>query len=254
MLDLHSHILPGIDDGAKTLDESIKMIEMAEKDGTKAIVATPHYCRGYGEEKYEGVKKRVEALREEIKKRNLNIKIHYGQEVYYSENLLDDFENGAIGTINGSDYLLLELNMKESQERVLDDIYELKLQGITTIIAHPERYSYFQNHLRMVNRFIDEGCLFQLNIGSILGKHGEKAKIAAEELLKNNVYSFIGSDAHNMEKRTTKIKDGIEKIRRLNNIFIENVSENSKKLLKNEKIEFLGERFQQKKKKRFIIF
>lgn len=254
MLDIHSHILPGIDDGAKTLDEAIKMIEMAIEDGTKNIVATPHYCKGFGEEKYKDVKRRVEELKDELKKRKLNIEVYYGQEVYYSEKLLDDYENGIIGTINDGKYLLLELSMKEFQEKVLDDIYELRLQGVTVILAHPERYSYFQNHLRMINRFIDEGCLFQLNIGSILGKHGEKAKIAATELLKNNIYSFIGSDAHNLEKRTPEIKEGIESIKNIDREFVEKIEDNSKKLLNNEKIEFLGIRFEQKRKKRFIIF
>lgn len=251
MIDIHSHVLPGIDDGSKDMDMTLEMLRIAEKDGTTDIVATPHYCIGYGEESYDSVKERVLSLRSQLQKENININIHFGQEVYFSNRLLDDLEEGVIGTINGGRYLLIELNMKEFERDVLDTLYELKLQGIIPIIAHPERYSYIQRHPRLINDFINEGCLFQLNAGSITGRHGEKAKESAKELLKNNIYSFIGSDGHNITTRKTEISESISNIEKINKNFRESILENSKKLLEDEEITFCGEKFAKKKKGMF---
>ena len=145
--------------------------------------------------------------------------------------------------VNSTDKYLLRIFMGY--------LYELKLQGIIPIIAHPERYSYIQRHPRLINDFINEGCLFQLNAGSITGRHGEKAKESAKELLKNNIYSFIGSDGHNITTRKTEISDSISNIQKINNNFKEEVFENSKKLLVNEEIIFCGKEFEKKKKGMF---
>ena len=100
MIDIHSHILPGIDDGAKNINMTLRMIKMAEKSGTKDIVATPHFCRGYGETPYDEVKKLVEEFKKLTKREGLGINLHYGQEVYYSEEIINDYKSGLIGTIN----------------------------------------------------------------------------------------------------------------------------------------------------------
>ena len=248
MIDIHSHVLPGIDDGSKDMEMTLEMLRIAEKDGTTDIVATPHYCIGYGEENYESVKERVLSLRSQLQKENININIHFGQEVYFSSRLLDDLEEGVIGTVNGGRYLLIELNMKEFERDVLDTLYELKLQGIIPIIAHPERYSYIQRHPRLINDFINEGCLFQLNAGSITGRHGEKAKESAKELLKNNIYSFIGSDGHNITTRRTEINESLKDIEKIDKEFRDRVLENSKMLLLDEEVIFNGIKVEKKKK------
>ena len=122
MIDIHSHILPGIDDGSKNINMTLQMIKMAEKSGTKDIVATPHFCRGYGETPYDEVKNLVGEFNKLAKGEGLDINIHYGQEVYYSEQIIDDYKSGLIGTINNSRYMLIELPMRSFDRDTLEVI------------------------------------------------------------------------------------------------------------------------------------
>lgn len=250
MIDIHSHILPSIDDGSKSIEETLKMIKQAIEDGTTDIVATPHYCIGYGEEPFTGVKEKVKELNKILCEKKLGIKVHYGQEVYYSNRLLEDLEEETIGTINDGRYLLIEFNMRELEEEVFDTLYELGIQNVVPVIAHPERYSYIQKHPSTINKFIDEGCLFQLNAGSIEGRHGSEAKKCAELLLKNGVYSFIGSDGHNIKNRLTGVSKGILEAQLIDEGIEEVFKENGMKLLNNEKVEFQGSIIEKRKRKK----
>lgn len=250
MIDIHSHILPEIDDGSKSIEDTLEMLRNAEIEGTTDIVATPHYCIGYGEETYENVKNMVRNLNELLKKEHINIKVHYGQEVYYSERLLEDLKEGVIGTINSGRYLLIEFNMRDLEEELFDIMYELKIKGIIPIIAHPERYSYIQRHPSLINRFVEEGCLFQLNSGSIEGLHSKEAQKCAELLISKGVYSFIGSDAHNNKNRKTGIRKGIYEADNILKGYEEIFIDNGKKLLRDEEIFFEGELIEKKKGKK----
>lgn len=250
MIDIHSHILPGIDDGSKSIEDTLEMLRNAEREETTDIVATPHYCIGYGEETYSNVKNMVKELNEILKNEHIDIKVHYGQEVYYSERLLEDLEEGVIGTINGGRYLLIEFNMRDLEEELFDIMYELKIKGIIPIVAHPERYSYIQRHPSLIKRFVEEGCLFQLNSGSIEGLHGKEAKKCAELLISKKIYSFIGSDAHNNKNRKTGIRKGIYEVDKIFKGYEDIFIENGEKLLRDEEIVFYGELIEKKKRKK----
>ncbi|GAA0070287.1 exopolysaccharide biosynthesis protein [Clostridium sardiniense] len=247
MIDIHSHILPGIDDGPKKLEMSLDMIRKSHEEGTKNIVATPHFRRGCFETPYSEVKKVVKYFNDLVKDEGLDINIHYGQEVYYSDRIVEDLEEGLIGTINDGIYMLVEFPMRRIPSEAVDYMYELKLRGITPIIAHPERYLEVIKKPEIINPFIEEGCLFQLNAGSIRGFFGKDVKKTAETLIKNNVYSFIGSDAHNNSSRNTGIKEEYQEVfkknKDLENIFLDN----SNKLLDNEEIQFKGKMIKKKK-------
>ena len=247
MIDIHSHILPGIDDGAKNINMTLRMIKMAEKSGTKDIVATPHFCRGYGETPYDEVKKLVEEFKKLTKREGLGINLHYGQEVYYSEEIINDYKSGLIGTINNSRYMLIELPMRSFDSETLEVIYELQVTGIIPILAHPERYRPIIEKPERINKFIKEGFLFQMNAGSIEGQFGNNVKKTAEILLANNIYNFIGSDAHNDTNRCTGIDRGIELAKKKNKINEELFRESGRRLLNNEDIEFIGEKVKEKK-------
>lgn len=247
MIDIHSHILPGIDDGPKKLEMSLDMIRRSYEEGTKNIVATPHFRRGCFETPYSEVKEIVNYLNELVKTEGLDINIHYGQEVYYSDKIIEDLEEGLIGTINNGRYMLVEFPVRRIPSEAADYMYELKLRGITPIIAHPERYLEVIKKPEALNPFIEEGCLFQLNAGSIRGFFGKAVKKTAETLIKNSVYSFIGSDAHNNSSRNTGIKEEYQEVfkknKELENIFLDN----SNKLLNNEEIQFEGKMIKKKK-------
>jgi protein-tyrosine phosphatase len=252
MIDIHSHILPGIDDGAKNIKMTLDMLKIAEEDGITDIVATPHFCRGYGETPYEEVRELVKEFNKVILSEGINLNINYGQEVYYSENMVDDYKKGLIGTINDSRYMLFELPMKKIDSEVFDMIYELQILDIVPVLAHPERYKFIMDKPSYINKFIEEGVLFQMNAGSIRGDFGANVKKAAAVLLEHGIYNFIGSDAHNDTTRNTKIAEGIDLSAQENKMYKDFFEKSAKNLLINKNVDFLGHKI--KEKKSFLSF
>lgn len=246
MIDIHSHIIPKIDDGAKSIEITIEMLKNAEKDGTKQIIATPHYLLEYGEATINEVKNYVKTLNELTQKENLNLKIYAGQEVYFTENILQYYLENKIGTINDSRYMLIEFPMNKFEDNIFDILYELQVRNITPVIAHPERYKPIIKNPIAINRFIDEGYLFQMNSGSIEGIFGTEVKKTSEILLKNGIYNFIGSDAHNIKSRNTGIAKGIKLANNKNKNSEKTFKESSIKMLNDENIEFLGIKIKKK--------
>lgn len=254
MIDIHSHIIPNIDDGSTSEEISIEMLKTSYKSGTKVIVLTPHYYRGKYMEPLTVVKKKAEEVKELARNNNIDIDILVGQEIYFTPSLLEDLDNGEIGTINDTRYMLIEFNLTKFEYEIFDIIHELKIRGIIPVIAHPERYRDFQKEPSKINEFIDAGCLFQLNANSISGILGSEAKKLSEIFIKNKIYSFLGSDAHGLGKRNTDIyvyKSDIEKV---DKNFFDRVLNNSNKLIKNEVVNFEGEKIKVKKKRFFNLF
>ena len=245
MIDMHSHIINGIDDGSKSIEMTINMLKKAEQSGTTDIIATPHFMRGRFEVEYNEVLKKVEELKEISRENNIDINIYAGQEVYYSRNLLEYYNDKIIGTINNSKYMLIELPMLEFNiEQVINTIYELQIRGITQIIAHPERYKPFIKKPSMINALIKEGMLFQLNAGSIAGDFGKDVKKTATKYLEYNIYSVIGSDAHRDRGRDTDMREA------LNILELPQKKEfinNGKVMLQNGDVEFKGTTVKEKK-------
>jgi len=245
MLDIHSHIIPGIDDGSKNMEMTLEMLKNAEKEGIKEIVATPHYLLEYGEATIEEVKNHVKEINAILETERINVKIYSGQEIYFTEKIIEDYIKGNIGTINDSRYMLIEFPMDKFDENTFDILYELQVRDIVPIIAHPERYKPFIEKPSLINEFINQGYLFQVNAGSIEGKFGETVRKTVNIFLKNHIYNFMGSDAHNVKNRNTGLKDAISLLDEGMNKDI--FEDSSKKVLKNEKIEFLGEKIKEKK-------
>lgn len=248
MIDIHSHIIPGIDDGSRSMEMTLEMLRTAEQCGINEVFATPHYLLEYGEAKINEVKEYVKNINEILKEENINIKIYSGQEVYFTENIISDYIAGNIGTLNDSRYMLIEFDMRKLEENIIDYLYELQIKGITPIIAHVERYKYIMQKPELINRFIGEGYLFQLNSGSIEGKFGAEVQKTAKLFLNNGIYNFIGSDAHN-----TSSARGMNVSNALNLIDTDNLKkfeESSKRLINNEKVIFSGKMI---KKKNFLF-
>lgn len=240
MIDMHSHILPGIDDGSQSIEESIKIIKEAKEAGFTEIVSTSHYI----EETYKSSKHEreelIENINKELERENIDIKIYNGAEAYISTNLTELIQKEELPTINESKYLLMELPM-HSQILYLDNIiYNLKTNGITPIIAHPERYSYVQKNPKVLQDLINKGVLFQANYGSIIGRYGKDAEKTVKKLLKNNMIHFLGTDTHRsgsvyiqMDKILKKLEKliGKEKLEILSKT-------NPQRVLKNEDINY----------------
>ena len=245
MVDIHSHIINEIDDGSKSIEMTINMLKKAEESGTTDIIATPHFMRGRFEVEYKDVIKRAEELKKIVKENNIHINIYVGQEVYYSKNLLEYYNDKIIGTINNTKYMLIELPMLEFDiDEVINTIYELQIRGIVPIIAHPERYKPFIKKPSMINKLINEGMLFQMNAGSISGDFGKDVKKTAAKYLEHNVYSFIGSDAHRDRGRDTDMSEALNILESYERkVFINN----GKAMLQNEDVEFKGTTVKEKK-------
>ena len=245
IVDIHSHIIPGIDDGSKDMEMTLEMLRNAEKDGVKEIVATPHYLLEYGEATIDEVKNYVKEINNVLEKENINIKIYSGQEVYYTEKIIEYYMQGNIGTINDSRYMLIEFPMRKFDESIFDTLYELQVRNIVPVIAHPERYIPIIEDPKNINKFINEGYLFQVNAGSIDGRFGEKVQKTANILLDNGIYNFIGSDAHNTNKRNTGLSKALNLINKGVNKDV--FKDSSKKMLNNGEVKFLGERIKEKR-------
>lgn len=215
MIDMHSHILPNIDDGSQSIEESVSMLREAKKAGFTAIVSTSHFIEEVynvsKEEREEIIKKLEERLYDE----NIDIKIYNAAEAYISTNLNAFIKEEKLPTINGTKYLLIELPMN-SEIIYLDRIIEqLKENQIIPIIAHPERYSYVQKNPKILWGLIEEGVLFQSNYGSIIGEYGKTAEKTVKKLLKNNMIHFLGTDAHRSKSIYTKMDEALKKIIKL---------------------------------------
>lgn len=248
MVDLHSHLIYGIDDGSKSREMTLNMLRQSVLGGTTKLVLTPHYMPGYFEVPLEEVKEKAEVVRSLAKEENLNIDIYCGQEVYYTSNILENYNNGYIGTINNSRYMLIEFNMRDfSSKEAIEIIYELQLKGIVPVIAHPERYRKFIKNPSLINEFIREGFLFQLNLGSITGEFGKEVQKNAEIYIKNKIYSFIGSDAHRDAKRNPNMKDGVQAIRKLDKNYVNYLLDSGENLLINKEVKHIGNLIKEKK-------
>lgn len=247
MIDIHTHIIPRIDDGAEDLKCTIQMLKNASSEGIEGIVATPHYCIGYGEERYPRIKAKVRMLNMLAERRKINIKIYHGQEVYYTDRIINDYIQNNIGTINDSRYMLIEFDLYKFPKGVFSVLYDLQCYGVIPVIAHPERYKYIIENIRFINEFIDEGYLFQLNTGSIDGRFGYKIKKTAKRLVNNHIYSFIGSDAHDSQYRRIQVSKSMEYIRKYDNKYAMQLGENNIKLIKNDTIRFIGQKIKKTK-------
>ncbi|OBR89877.1 tyrosine-protein phosphatase YwqE [Clostridium ragsdalei P11] len=247
MIDIHSHILPGIDDGSKSMEDTMNMLRLTEEDGVETIAATPHFYKGYYENSYKDVLELVDKVRNEAKQENICVNIVSAQEVFLDRHTVENFKSGEIGCIEGTNYMLVELPMMNVPKNALDIIYELEIRGVHPILAHPERYKYIIDTPSKINEFMNEKCLLQVNTGSVLGLFGKKVKKTAELLIESGVCSFIASDAHSTGGRCPGISKALEEALRFNKDIEEQVLDNCKKMLKNEIIQLPEERIKERK-------
>lgn len=209
MRDLHSHYLPGVDDGSKNIEVTKRMLDSANKNGITDIIFTPHFIldsrfmstKNENKKIFEGVKK--------IAKEEYNINIFLGNEVYCNNEILRLYKEGMIATLNDSRYMLIEIPMYSKMNNVKDIFFELISNDIVPILAHPERYTAYYNDIDFFIELRNMGVLLQINFTSLVGDYGSKAKKMAKKLLKNGLISFVGSDIHS--DRETK-NDQVAKV------------------------------------------
>ncbi|MGE5678665.1 MAG: tyrosine-protein phosphatase [Pseudomonadota bacterium] len=203
MIDIHCHVLFDADDGAEDLDMSLAMCRLAAEDGIKEIIATPHFIVGDRNEKQ--VKDKVRLLNEELVRKNIDIRIYPGNEIFIDIDMASRLSSGECLSLNGSRYVLVEFPMLEMPRYSSDALYELKLKGYIPIIAHPERNKYIQQNAEYVYQLVSEGCLMQVNSSSIIGHSGDEARKLALQLVNHDMVHFIASDSHSTGRRRTML-------------------------------------------------
>lgn len=207
MIDIHCHILPNVDDGSESLEESIEMAKIAESEGITKIINTSHCHFDFKYKKGNELKLELEKFNQALKEENINIEVLLGNELYYTSDLIERFDELDFFSMNNSKYILMEFSPINFPKNIEDVIYEIKIRGYIPIIAHAERYKQVQEDVNIVLDCIKEGALIQVNASSILGKNGEKAEDTSKKLLDNNMVHFVATDAHSSNRRRPLIKD-----------------------------------------------
>lgn len=207
MIDLHCHILPGIDDGAKDMKESLDMANAAVKQGIHTIIATPHHKNNAYENPKLLILEKVAQLNQAIELANIPLMILPGQEIRIYGELLEDYQNQEVLPLMESKYFLIELpsgHVPRYTERLL---YDLQMEGFVPIIAHPERNQEIIENPEFLYQFVKKGALTQITAASVCGAFGKKIKLFSEKLIEANLTHFIASDAHNLTNRSFMLKE-----------------------------------------------
>lgn len=239
MIDIHSHILPNIDDGARSIEETFNLIKEAQKAGFEAIISTSHYMENYYETDVPEREVWVKAICENLQTKNIEINLYLGNEIYFSDNIIELLEQRKASTINDTSYVLFELPLNAEPMNLYDVVYEMLQYKLVPILAHPERYSYVQKDPDLVYDLIEKGVLMQANYGSIIGQYGEKAQIIVRKFFENNMVHFLGSDVHRPNTIYPKIPQILREIESIigSEKLEELTTKNPKLLLNNKKIE-----------------
>jgi protein-tyrosine phosphatase len=237
MVDLHNHILPGIDDGAKDMEETLKMGKIAEAEGFSKIIATPHYIEGEFTLEKEQFLSIINTVNEHFAKNTVNIEVLPGLEVYLSPDLPSKLKKGEIHTLNNTPYVLVEFPMSSVPIYTEDILYEMRLLGYKPVIAHPERYIKIMKDPDYLRGLVEQGNYVQINSLSIIGVLGKKTKQTAEILLKHKMVHFIGTDAHTSRIRSPRIKEALEQMRKwVGDEYVEEIINNGRALIRGEEI------------------
>lgn len=239
MIDFHTHILPNIDDGSRSIEETFNLIKEAKNVGFEAIISTSHYIEEYYETNAPEREVWINAIYENLQAKNVDINLYLGNEIYLSENIIKLLEEGKASTINDTSYVLFEMPLNAEPMNLYDVIYEMMQYKLVPILAHPERYSFVQKEPELIYDLIEKGVLMQANFGSILGIYGEKAQIIVRKFFESNMIHFLGTDVHRQNSIYPKVPEALVEITKI--IGDEKVKEltkiNPRLVLHNKKIE-----------------
>ncbi|WP_391116767.1 tyrosine-protein phosphatase [Psychrobacillus sp. L3] len=212
LVDIHNHILPGLDDGAQSMEEAILLATNAVANGVTHIIATPHHLnRKYTNSSAE-VKEAVANLYRELFRENIPVKILPGQEIHLTANILDELDNNLLTLANSGKYILIELPNNHIPTNTLEVFYQIQLKGYIPIIAHPERNSVLRRNKQLLYEFVSKGALIQITASSLIGVNGRSLKKYTKVLIKHNLVHFISSDAHHYLERPFLLKKAYQYI------------------------------------------
>lgn len=212
--DIHSHILPGVDDGAETMEEAMSMIDLAYKEGTRRQMLTPHYTRGKNSYTKEELHTRFAEFQAEVARKYPDMKLYLGNEILYEDGVVEDLKEGLIQTMNDTKYVLVEFNIRISYSQLYEAIRKLTNARFRPIIAHVERYRCLFKHIERIDELVGMEAYLQMNISSVYGGMLDENARWCKKLVKEEYISFFGTDAHDLEDRAPYINDYVGWIRK----------------------------------------
>lgn len=226
-IDIHSHLLPGIDDGSKNLDNTLELISTMYSYGIKNFVTTPHVLGDVYPNSTATILQKLNEVQEALQQKGMHdITFRAAAEYMMDEQFLERLKNNDILTLKDH-YVLVEMSYFNAPYNLYDIIFEIQLKGYKPILAHPERYNFYHNDFENYYKLKKAGCLFQLNLLSLTEQYGSHVQKVSNQLIKEGLYDFIGTDTHHHNHLRLMTKVSTEK----NKKKIQHLLENNKKLL-----------------------
>ena len=209
-VDIHTHLLPGVDDGAPNMEMAVKLLRLAKENGTEAVVLTPHHRGRFRSNTPQLLRSRFQELKVRAEQEVPGMMLFLGNEAAHERELGDKVAEGRVLSINDSNYVLLEFDFNSSRIQVYEETMALIGSGYTPIIAHAERYDIFRKNKKLAEELTYVGALIQLNADSILGKCGFATKRVCHRLLKAGMVHFVASDGHDRRDRPPVLRECFE--------------------------------------------
>lgn len=210
MIDLHCHLLPGIDDGAPDLSLSLAMARCAVADGITVTACTPHIMPGYYENTGHGIRSAVEALQLQLASENIPLRLVTGADVHLTTDLVDGLQSGRMLTLNDSRYFLFEPPHNVAPPRMADAVFDVMAAGYHPIITHPERLRWIEEHYPLMQQLARAGVWMQLTAGSVTGRFGKRPQYWSERMLDEGIVHILATDAHNMRSRNPVLSQAVQ--------------------------------------------
>ncbi|RDW20742.1 tyrosine-protein phosphatase [Oceanobacillus chungangensis] len=253
MIDIHSHILPGIDDGAQTEEDSLEMAREAVAQGITTIIATPHHRNGKYDNKRSSIIQDVNILNELLIREDIPLNVLPGQETRINGDMVEDINNGELLSLDDTKYLFVEFPSAHVPRYSSQMLFDIQVAGYTPIIVHPERNQELIEHPNKLYEFVRNGALTQVTAASIVGKFGKNIKTFSQQLIEANLTHFIASDAHNTTSRGFCMQEALQEVKsEFGTDYFYMFMENGQLLIDNQNVNRFEPSSIRKKKKKFL--
>ena len=213
-IDMHCHCLPGIDDGAATMEDSLQMLQTAYADGIRKVIVTPHFHHRRGHVPKEVILQKLEEVKKELRGVCPDLELYPGNELHYSSKLPELLAEEQVCTMANSRYVLIEFSPEKEFAEMRNALINVQSQGVWPILAHIERYTCLVNKPQLAEELAEMGIYLQVNADGVLGNYGRKEKKLIKKMFSYDLISFVASDAHDTEHRKQQLSEAAEYVRK----------------------------------------
>ena len=237
-IDIHNHCLPKVDDGARSLEESLTMVKQYRQNQIEEIIVTPHFHYRRGQTSAERILEETLRFTEVLQHQGINFRVHTGNEIYYSHDVPDLLSQGKVLTLAGSSYALIEFSPGEQFRKVREGLYEIVISGFYPILAHAERIQVFHEDISRLYELTELGAYIQMNITDVKSEADFRMRRFVKTAIENELVHFLATDAHGSTKRTPQVDKDMAYIRRkFGEAFLKRVMyDNPRKIIENKTI------------------